>query len=322
MNSEGNAQLSRLDTRAMLPKTGQVLAFSCVRNELPRLPAFLGYHRELGVKGFYFVDNASTDGTREWLLAQPDVYVYWTDASYGASRCGVDWLNELLHRHGVGHWTLTLDADEFLAYPGSDTGVRLGALTHHMDKEGVGALETFMLDMYSDKPIREVELRTGVMPWTQCGYFDADTYHQRSKEGIPQRGGPRHRLFWTGRARPKPSPVLQKFPLVRWSRELRYEASTHVIAAPSSPSVSGVLLHFKFFSDLYRLAAAEVERREHWDAAAQYESYLSVLRENPSLSAYFAGSMAYSGTRQLVDLGLIRDAAGFARCAQAAETDQ
>ena len=128
------------------------------------------------------------------------------------------------------------------------------------------------------------------------------------------RGGPRHRLFWEGRDRPKPSPVLKKIPLVKWRPGLTYEASTHRISdVRLLPSVTGVLLHFKFFADLFANAKKETARKEHWDSAAQYAAYWHVLSENPDLSAFFEDSVQYQNSMQLVELGLLRTSAEYAQ---------
>ena len=65
----------------------------CVRNEMGRLPFALSYYRDLGVGQFLIVDNDSTDGTRDYLKAQPDVRLWHTKASYRDSRFGLDWMN-------------------------------------------------------------------------------------------------------------------------------------------------------------------------------------------------------------------------------------
>ena len=76
-----------------LPAIGgdEVLVVGCLRNEMLRLPAFLEHYRRLGVSRFLLVDNGSDDGSRELLLAQPDVTVFHTDQSYAESGCGIAW---------------------------------------------------------------------------------------------------------------------------------------------------------------------------------------------------------------------------------------
>ena len=314
----GTTHLTRLDARAIPVRPNEVRCFATVRNEAVRLPHFLDYHRNLGIDRFFVVDNASEDGSAEYLLAQSDVHVFHTSESYATSRFGVAWLNELLDGHGVGHWTLTLDADELLVYPLSET-VDIHRLTSFLSQAQADGLVTFLLDMYSRAPIRETSYSPGSPFLAACRYFDRDTYHQKDANGIPVRGGPRHRLFWRGHERPKPSPVLKKGPLVRWRAGLAYEASTHLIADLRLPrTVTGALLHFKFFADLYTNAEKETERKEHWDSAAQYAAYWSVLEQNPALSAFFEGSMRYENSMQLVETGLLRMPEDYAQFVVAA----
>lgn len=77
---------------------------SCVRNEMVRLPRFLGHYRKLGVQHFLFVDNASEDGLGDFLTAQPDCSWWLAEGSYKASNFGMDWCNHLLQRYGVSKW--------------------------------------------------------------------------------------------------------------------------------------------------------------------------------------------------------------------------
>ena len=101
---------------------------------------------------------------------------------------------------------------------------------------------------------------------------------------------------------------------MKWRLGLAYEASTHRIAGVRLlRSVTGVLLHFKFFADFYANAKIETERKEHWDSAAQYASYWHVLNDNPVLSAFFEDSVQYQDGMQLVELGLLRTSAEYAQ---------
>ena len=310
--SEDGQRLERRDCLPVDVSADELLCFACVRNEELRLPYFLEYHRRLGVDRFFIIDNASEDGTLSYLLTQQNVHVFTAKGSYALSNCGINWLNALLNRYATGHWTLTLDADELLIYPRCED-LNLKQLTGFLDELHANGLVTFLMDMYSEQTIRKTKYESGAPFVNTCPCFDLDTYYERDSDGIPVRGGPRHRLFWAGRNRRKPSPVLKKIPLVKWASSMKYEASTHQIDALRFSSLTGVLLHFKFFSDFCNRVEQEVARKEHWDAAAQYESYLDVLKEDPSLNAHYEGSQRYKDSAQLVELGLMRMPAEFVK---------
>lgn len=300
--------LVRMDTRPIPENPDEIRLFSCVRNEMLRLPYFLEYYRNLGVHRFFFVDNSSCDGSLEFLLAQADTHVFTTEESYASSRCGVDWLNAMLQFYGIEHWVLVVDADELFVYPGQEN-IAFNDFLNFLDSQQAEAVLTFLLDMYSKCPIKNAVYPAGTPFLTTCPYFDADTYQVKNItpfNQFPIRGGVRKRLFFDGFSHRGNPPVLHKFPLVKWRSDLAFEASTHLLAGVSTAMVSGVLLHFKLFSDFIENIQREVTRKEHWDEAAQYCAYSDIMKTNPNLKPYFSGSVRYINSQQLVDLGLIR----------------
>jgi hypothetical protein len=92
---KGRSLLSVAD-RTDAIRDEDILCFSTLRNERPRLSYFLKYYRDRGVSHFFFVDNDSDDGSREYLAAQPDCSVWTTPESYKRARFGIDWMNRLL----------------------------------------------------------------------------------------------------------------------------------------------------------------------------------------------------------------------------------
>jgi hypothetical protein len=302
--------LKRLDDRNFDARPGDILGFSCIRNEILRLPYFLDYYRKLGVSRFVVVDNASTDETIPFLLSQRDVHLFHTGSSYSGSYYGVDWLNLLLGWFGRDHWVVVVDADELLIYPDSET-VRLPGLVGRLETGGYDAMLTFLLDMYASGPIREAHYSPGAPFLDRCPYFDSDSYTfgtdgMRAK--VPATGGVRQRLFWKpGRERRGKPPYLPKIPLVKWSSGLRYSASTHVIEEVRLAPFTGALLHFKLFSDFIERTMIEAKRREHWDGAAQYEVYAEGLAANPDLDPMYEGSVPFMNSRQLVEMGLLNE---------------
>ncbi|MEM9093028.1 MAG: glycosyltransferase family 2 protein, partial [Cyanobacteria bacterium P01_F01_bin.53] len=165
--------LSTVTNRFAMIQPGAVLAFATVRNEAKRLPYFLKYYRDLGIDHFLIVDNDSDDGGADLLAGEPDVSLWSTKASYRKSRFGTDWMNWLKMRYGHGHWTLTVDADEFLLYPYSDTRP-LPALCDWLDQSGIRSFGTLLLDMYPKGAIDEITYEPGqnrfeIAEWVDAG---------------------------------------------------------------------------------------------------------------------------------------------------------
>lgn len=289
----------------------EILLIACIRNENLRLPRFLEHYRRLGVRRFLIIDNASDDGSTEFLRTQPDVHLFYTRESYAQSKCGVVWQNTLLARYAVGHWSLVVDADELFIYPDYET-LCLERLAAYLDETGAQAMRAPLLDMYSPRPIARTGYQRGESFLEACPCFDADTYGDPAaqRNGI-NRGGPRERLFWSGHDRPYPSPVLAKVPFLKWREDLALDKSTHNIAGIKPAQARGVLLHFKFLQDFAERARLETERKEHFAEARQYAAYWDVFAKDPVLTAHFEGSHHYRDSAQLVDLGLMVRPAGY-----------
>jgi glycosyltransferase involved in cell wall biosynthesis len=289
-----------------------ILATMTVRNEMVRLPYFLDHHRRLGVGHFLIVDNASDDGTQDWLAAQPDVSLWSTPDSYRLSRFGVDWLTWLQHRFAHRHWCLTLDADELFIYPYWQTR-DLHALTEWLDGQGQRSFAAMMLDMYPEGALSDAPYRAGQDPMDVLGWFDAGNYgitHQEPLGNLWIQGGVRARVFFADA--PRRAPTLNKTPLVKWDRRYAYVNSTHQILPPSlnktygtcgEERTSGILLHTKFLHVVVDKSAEEKARREHFNNSALYEDYYNGLIANPRL--WCAQSRRYVGWEQLEALGLM-----------------
>jgi hypothetical protein len=288
-----------------------ILAVVVVRNEMLRLPDFLAHHRRLGVARFLVVDNASDDGTTDFLSAQPDVDVFFTSESYAASNCGVTWTNALLQQFAVDRWTLVLDADELFVFPGFET-TSLPELVGLLDAEGAQAMIAPLLDMYSPRSLLDTGYVPGQSMLAVCPMFDSDGYEWSSLCNVGQylvRGGPRHRLFWKGCGLDFPSPFLKKIPLFKYRPELMLTASTHNLEGAQFARATGLLLHFKFLQDFARSAAEEVQREEHFMGARQYVAYHNVLGaetlEARGLSLAYSGSASFEDSWELFDRGFM-----------------
>jgi len=305
------------ELRAHVDRTDQIepkdiILFTVVRNEKPRLSYFLKYYRKLGVSKFVFVDNDSDDGTLEYLEAQEDTSVWTTEASYKRSRYGMDWLNHLLEKYGKSHWVVVVDVDEFFVFPHCDTR-NLRALTDWLDASSIKSFGAILLDMYSQRPIEKTPYRSGTDPIKKLEYFDPGNYTMRRNKKYGNlwiQGGPRQRVFFD--ENPEKAPALNKIPLVKWKSGFVYVSSTHnllprglnlVYDEWGGEKASGCLLHAKFLDILREKALEELERKQHYAASREYEAYSKKIGTGTRL--WSEHSVKYEGWRQLEELGLM-----------------
>lgn len=311
------ARVKGREMRVVADRTGQVardaiLLLCTLRNERVRLPFFLRYYRDLGIDHFFFVDNDSSDGSREYLEAQPDASVWTTRGSYKSSHFGVDWLGHLQRRFCHDHWCLTVDVDEFFVYPFCETRP-LRALTDWLDASEVRSFSAMMLDMYPKGSLTAQPYQEGQNPLEIAHWFDSGNYtiHRNPQMGnLWIQGGPRARVFFADR--PEMAPALNKVPLVRWRRSYAYVSSTHMILPRGlnlvydqrgGEKASGCLLHAKFLDTFAEKAAEEVARGQHYGASKEYRAYHEKLAHHPDMWCKY--SEKYINWRQLEILGLM-----------------
>ncbi len=305
-------ELSELRNRTQQIGSSDVLLFCTLRNERVRLPYFLSYYRELGVDHFFFVDNGSSDGTAEYLAEQMDVSVFHTEEGYKRARFGVDWLNWLQMRYAHGHWSLTVDIDEFFVYPFCDTRP-IRALTDWLDASSVKSFGTMLVDMYPKGPIDAATYREGDDPFVVSPWFDSGNYtiQKNTKYGnLWIQGGPRARAFFYDNA--ERAPAMNKIPLVKWNRAYAYVSSTHMLLPRGlnlvydewgGEKTSGCLLHAKFLDIFKEKSAEEMERKQHFANSHEYKAYNQGLSDSPDLWCQW--SEKYINWRQLEILGLM-----------------
>ncbi|MDD7970468.1 glycosyltransferase family 2 protein [Roseinatronobacter alkalisoli] len=289
-----------------------ILLFCTIRNERERIDWFLHHYRRLGVGHFLFVDNDSTDGTRQLLLDQPDTSVWGSAASYKQSRFGMDWINALMLRYGSGQWCVVADADELLIYPHWDTRP-LPALTDWLECQGQAIMPAMMLEMYPKGPLAAQTCPPGTDPIAVLNWFDAGNYsilHKPLLDALLIQGGPRARTFF--KDTPNRAPTLTKLPLIKWSWHNTWVNSTHSILPRAlnrfydrtgGEGIAGALLHTKFLHSVVEKAPVEKARGQHFGNAPVFDSYYDAVATSPDL--WCETSTRFEGWQQLEQLGLI-----------------
>jgi hypothetical protein len=282
-------------------ENADAIVVSVVRDERVILPHFLEHYRRLGVRTFAFVDNASTDGTREYLIAQPDVILYATDAPYKTSRYGVVWQQTILANHCLGRWVVLADADEFLVYPDFET-VSLRTYLDVVGRTDADAVLLGMIDMYPFGDLQSADL-TLRSPFEVAPWFDRAALTELSFGGGHFSNS--RNFVSTLRHRVAPSRinayVSQKYAVVRYRPWMCFSEGLHFAANIRTHAEPAYFAHFKYHAGFAEKVATEVRRKQHFNGAEEYQRYASMLQEraggfgDDQKSARFVDSRSFSG---------------------------
>ena len=194
-----------------LPADG-VVAVVIAYNERLRLVHFLEHHRAIGVSHFIVIDNASCDGSSEYLDAQPDVTRLLSSRNYREFKAR--WRHIVADLYLDGRWVLFPDADELFVYPGWPQR-NLNDVINLWEHNGYDGVFASMVDMYPAGPIKDATYIPGAPFLDSCPFFDADGYRlfPRQKKSLSEyetppwdlHGGTRERLVYEPRKRPATS---------------------------------------------------------------------------------------------------------------------
>lgn len=284
---------------------GVIPLVAVVRNERALIEAFLAHYRSLGVRRFMIVDNDSGDGTLEVLSSMPDVDLWRTTKSFAAANQGRMWIDGLLHARAAGRWILHADADEFLVFAGMQ-GSTLGNLVSWLERRRLNRLFAPILDVYSDRPVRQTAIKPGDDPLAICNWFDSDReaiHHESYGELVT--GGVRRRLFFPGA--PKTDLLLSKFPLLRYDADTTFLSCHLPTGGKRRHTIFGRLLHVKLHAGFAARAVRAVAEKQYWRAAAEYRRYADYSTANPDFSAHYSGSKRYRDPSTLIEAGFMHD---------------
>jgi glycosyltransferase involved in cell wall biosynthesis len=284
-----------------------IVLVACVRDEMIRIAQFLDHYRRIGVNHFAIVDNASEDGTAEFLEQQGDVSLYRTSQSFGGGG-GWAWIETLLERHAAGRWCLVADADELLVYPGyPDRSVR-DVIAYH-EAHGFTAMASLLLDMYA-ATLRPPQDAVGSL-FDLCPYYDSDGIRVACRVLLDRAqdrrvGGFRQRVLGT-------QVILNKVALFHNRPGVGLSMGNHAIRGARCSDLRAVHLHFKFLSDFHERVVLAIARGEHWNGSSEYRSYARAIGDRKTLDVLYAGSRRWAGTQPLIDCGIMRTSPRFQR---------
>ena len=278
-----------------------VIVVAVARNEMILMPHFLSHYRRMGVRHFVLVDNLSDDGTREYLLAQPDVVLYSADTEYRYSQYGVAWQQAVLGAHALGRWVVLADIDELLVYRDCEHRPILDWLSE-LDAQGHDAAMTLMVDMYPQGDLSAADFTAAPgTPFELAPCFDSQPLVSWKLGAGNYSNGPTYLSALRHRLIPDSAPnlytsqkvaVFRYAPWVRLSQGLHYASNLRVSHQPA------VFAHFKYHAGFQRKVQEEIARKQHFNGAEEYRKYLALLAESrgslwsPDLSTHYQGSQS------------------------------
>lgn len=253
----------RIDKNQIPFNTKELRLYSVIRNERPRMRFFIEYYKKMGVDRFFFIDNFSTDKIEEELLSYQNVHVYKSTLNFYQTR--VIHLKKLVQKYSNGSWCLLVDPDEFLRFP-FDNILNLKSLIIYLEGKKAFGFKTLLLDMYSNKKIKETCLTSKKTPFQVCEYFDRKGYVLLDEMMY---GGVRSRVFGLDEVCLTKYPLFKNIPLLR-----QKFSNVHENPGITDTSTTGILFHFKFFDLFIKKAPEEAKREEHWKKSLEYKIYI------------------------------------------------
>jgi hypothetical protein len=282
-------------------KFSDIPLFCVERNEMVRLPFFLDYYRKLGVTKFIFIDNNSHDGSLEFLLQQPDCYVFWTNDSYNQSGHGLTWLNYLINQSGILHdsqWYIIADVDEFLVYPNCEIR-SLKTLIAYLNTTDAEAVPSFMLDMYPK------DLENSYPNFLEehiYFYNNYQIFYQVESPYIQPSGGIRSHIFDEHNSYYVKTALFKKI-----DQPIYLISSTHQTTPFLTSNLITTFLHYKFAGDFELYTKSEINNKQHSGGGSRYRIYHNWITNNPDTNFIdLDKTTKYQNSQQLVDLGLIK----------------
>ena len=276
--------LTRRRVAAAVAPDGDIVLVSVVKNEELRLPFFLKYYGDLGIRQFVFLDHESSDRSGELIDGCRFATQVPVSGDFVFKRT---WIRAVLNTVCRDRWVLVVDADEILVYPGMES-LSLVDLVATLQRGDHNALPCLLLDMYPRGDVFAADYRASQDPLQVAPYFDPDGRTRSLHLGV--------------------EPKLTKVPLFRYRGDLTLAAGQHSLAGSvRTPDSSGVLLHFKFMQDFASQLDPPSRLLTFIDAqyAAELAAYREVVSNRKPLVLHSDRSLRFESTQQLCALGLM-----------------
>ncbi|MEL6554551.1 MAG: glycosyltransferase family 2 protein [Cyanobacteria bacterium J06621_11] len=291
--------------------------------------AFIEHYLQLGFKHIFFLDNSSTDRTREIIADHQQTTLVLSSKPF--SRYYILFKNYLIQTFGLGKWCVVADIDEFLYLP---ERISLKKILTYLNDHAYDTVCIQMLDMFSkaalplQKSITEEKLEkeqeNRYIPtrrWTLsqlaatfCYYDIKDIDHKKYIRWFQSRIHPAHRFLYGGIRKTvfHRDCFLTKEAMFFGRKHTRFVSSHLLKQSPLKRSrladVSFAFLHYKFIEGFYASTLKAVIAENHWRNSSEYKAYFKVLATTDNqigLALYQPSSQKLREFDDLVQAGFV-----------------
>lgn len=284
-----------------LSNNDKLIMMCTVKDDLERIKHQYKTMKSFGIEQFVYIDNGSTDGSKEWLMTKKDIVVYQTHNKFNSVNKSA-WYRTVVRQVGFDRWYLFLDSDEIYMYPGIEED-RFQGLIKFINTKGYRVVNSIMLDLYPEKPIN-LNQESQKNDFDCYNYFDRHYNVGYTKIAKIYHGGPRQRLFGSN-AYPFNN-WLQKNNLIYYEEDMFHYA--HIVAPYAHNFKSQTLaatLHYKFMPndfDKYRNIA---DLETYNSGSREYKRYADFFENHDELNFFGPDSTKLNSSMDLLEIDLL-----------------
>ena len=270
-----------------------------VKNEADKLKTFFLHYNTIGNFNYIFIDNGSTDTTREIIINNKGT-LYSCERKFSTNR-KLAWINKVYSTIPNDCWTLLLDADELLVYNGYEN-ISLNKVLQSFDKLKIKSAGAVMIDMFSEKKVSKKEYMEKYI------YFENLFHEEKSYYFNSVYGGIREREFKCKKERIF---LIKKHPIIK------KESNTMLVHChynyPFIRNFESViyfgLLHYKLFDNELTKYRKIAQEGSYGNESIEYKTYLSILNKKTyeEIFKLSSKSIQYDGTKSLKKITCLHD---------------
>ena len=293
----------------------------------------------MGIEQFIIYDDKSTDGTREFLEAQPDTVILTSESGFFekvlCQPSDGKYLKKSFHHFLISAipkfylgrgYALYADADEFLLLPPQVSNI--SSLCNRLRSVGevaiVSSLVDFFPEYFSDLTVK-TRPKDSLELFNTYGFFEAAQVADIDRSGDPVALRPNklrqlivdfgmsaEKKWWrrkleTYRRTASPSAMSYKTPIVCHDARTRYRNS-HKVNRRAPRNRLLTMAHFVFTSNSYEKAHCAGQESKNEGRSDKYKKLLKVINDGVREERSFLGdnSQRFENVQQLLDAGLMR----------------